>query len=71
VDFEPLDDGHCRIMLTLEYEPQGLTENVGSALGFDDRRVEGDLERFKDFIESRQTPTGGYRGEIRGGQPTN
>src|ERR1700736_988056 len=51
--FEPLDEGHTRIMLTMDYQPRGLTENVGSALGFDDRRVKGDLERFKDVVESR------------------
>jgi uncharacterized membrane protein len=68
VEFEPLDDSHCRVMLTMEYEPQGLTESVGSAFGFDDRRVEGDLKRFKEFVESRGVETGGYRGQIDGGE---
>jgi hypothetical protein len=27
--------------------------------------VQGDLERFKEFIEKRGTATGGWRGEIR------
>jgi uncharacterized membrane protein len=71
VEFEALDDGHCRIMLTMEYEPQGLTESVGSALGFDSRRVEADLERFKEFVESQIAPAGGYRGEIEGGEVRN
>jgi len=31
------------------------------------RRVEGDLERFKTFIESRGAETGSWRGEIHGG----
>ena len=66
--FEPLDEGHTRIMLTMDYQPQGLTENVGSALGFDDRRVKGDLERFKDVVESRGVETGGFRGQIEGGE---
>jgi uncharacterized membrane protein len=69
VDFEPIDDGNCKISLALEYEPQGLTENVGSALGFDERRVEDDLQRFKTFIESQGTATGAYRGEIQEGRP--
>jgi hypothetical protein len=68
VSFEPIDDGHCRIMLTMEYEPQGLTETVGSALGFDGRKVEGDLKRFRDLIESEGVQTGGYRGRIEGGE---
>jgi uncharacterized membrane protein len=68
VVFEPIDDGHSRIMLTMEYEPQGLTESVGSALGFDSRRVEGDLKRFKEMVESKGVETGGYRGQIEDSQ---
>jgi hypothetical protein len=30
-------------------------------------RVQGDLNRFKEFIEERGRETGGWRGEIRGG----
>jgi hypothetical protein len=29
------------------------------------RRVEGDLQRFQEFIESRDGETGAWRGEIR------
>jgi hypothetical protein len=29
-----------------------------------DRRVDGDLKRFKQFIESRGSETGGWRGTI-------
>ena len=28
-------------------------------------RVKGDLERFKDFIETRGTESGAWRGEVR------
>ena len=71
VDFNPIDDRRCNVALTMDYEPQGLTESVGSALGFDDRRVKGDLERFKEFIESQGAATGGYRGEVDPGRPLN
>ena len=67
VRFEPADNDATRVFLRLEYEPEGFFENVGSALGFVDRRVEGDLERFKDFIEDRGTETGAWRGEVHGG----
>jgi hypothetical protein len=40
-------------------------ENVGDAVGVVSGRVNGDLERFKDFIESRQRETGAWRGEVR------
>lgn len=64
VTFHRLDDNSTRVMLQLEYEPQGVVENVGSALGFVTRRVEGDLERFKEFIEARGQETGAWRGKI-------
>jgi uncharacterized membrane protein len=46
-------------------DPEGMVENLGDALGFVSRRVEGDLQRFKEFIEERGVQTGGWRGEIR------
>ena len=48
-------------------DPEGLVENVGTALGFLDRRVKGDLERFKEFIEGRGSETGAWRGEVEAG----
>jgi uncharacterized membrane protein len=68
VRFSPDNGGRStRVTLRLEYEPEGFFENVGSMLGFVDRRVEGDLERFKSFIESRGEETGAWRGEVHGG----
>jgi hypothetical protein len=29
-----------------------------------DRRVEGDMQRFKEYIESRGVETGAWRGEV-------
>jgi uncharacterized membrane protein len=63
--FDSVPEG-TRVTLKLRYEPEGATENVGDALGFVSRRVSGDLERFKDFIEQRGRETGGWRGEIHG-----
>lgn len=68
VTFHRLSDTSTRIMLQIEYDPQGFTENVGDALGLVSRRVEGDLERFKDFIESRGHETGAWRGQVQQGQ---
>ena len=64
VTFRSAGAGSTEVLLRLEYEPQGLVENVGDALGIVSRRVEGDLERFKEFIESRGAETGAWRGEI-------
>lgn len=70
VRFEKLGANQTRVHLTMEYEPEGVIENVGDALGLVGARVEGDLRRFKSFIESRGSATGAWRGEIEGGQVT-
>ena len=64
VTFHHIDDNTTRVMLQLDYEPEGVVEKVGSALGLVERRVKGDLERFKEFIEGRGSATGAWRGEI-------
>jgi hypothetical protein len=64
VTFHRLDANKTRVMLQMDYEPEGVLENVGDKLGIVGRRAEGDLERFKKFIESRGTETGGWRGDV-------
>jgi uncharacterized membrane protein len=66
VHFEPVGPNKTRVVLKLNYDPQGLVENVGDFLGVVGRRVEGDLERFKEFIQLRGTETGAWRGEVKG-----
>lgn len=51
-------------MLQLEDEPEGAVESTADALGIVSRRVTGDLERFKAFIESRGRETGAWRGKV-------
>jgi uncharacterized membrane protein len=65
VTFHRLDDTTTRVMLQLDVEPEGLVEQAGDKLGFIKRRASGDLDRFKDYIESRGTETGAWRGEVR------
>jgi uncharacterized membrane protein len=64
VTFHKLSPDSTRVMLQMEYEPQGVVEGIGDALGFVTRRVTGDLERFKEFIESRGSETGAWRGTV-------
>jgi uncharacterized membrane protein len=64
VTFHRLDEGKSKVMLQMEFDPEGVAEQVGDKLGFVKRRVRGDLERFKDFIENRGTETGAWRGEV-------
>jgi uncharacterized membrane protein len=65
VMFEPLDSGQTRVKLQMAYEPDDFVETAGDALGFVSRRVEGDLKRFKEFIEARGVESGAWRGRIR------
>jgi hypothetical protein len=51
-------------MVQMDHDPDGLKESMGSMIGLDSRRVKGDLERFKTFIESRGGETGAWRGEV-------
>jgi len=64
VYFESLGPGRTLVRLNLEYEPEGLVETVGDFLNVVQRQAQADLERFKQFIESRGTPTGGWRGAV-------
>ena len=64
VTFHKLDEGRTKLMVQMDYEPEGLKESVGSAVGIDSRRVKGDLESFKEFIEGRAHETGAWRGNI-------
>ena len=64
VTFHRVDDQRTKIMLQLDAEPEGVVEKVGDAVGVLKRRVKGDLERFKELIESRGAETGAWRGEV-------
>ena len=64
VTFHRLDDDSTRVTLQMDVEPEGPVENIGDWLGILDRKVEGDMERFKAFIESRGAPTGAWRGNV-------
>jgi len=68
VDFLPNEDGTTRVTTVIAYEPENWIETAGDVLGFMGRRVQGDLDRFKAFIEAKGVPTGGWRGEVQGGQ---
>ena len=58
VSFHPLSSARSNIILQVEYDPQGVAEQGGEALEVVSSRVQGDLERFKTFIEKRWRPPG-------------
>ena len=65
VTFHRLGDNQTRVMLQMDVEPEGPIESAGAALGALQTQVKGDLERFKQFIESRGQETGAWRGEVQ------
>lgn len=67
VYFDALSDAQTLVRLVLEYEPEGMVEQVGDKLNIVEKRAEADLERFKSFIESRGVETGAWRGEVNDG----
>ena len=64
--FEPAGEGRTKVTLRIDVDPEGFIENLGDKIGAVDRRVKGDLERFKTFMEERGRATGAWRGEIHG-----
>jgi len=64
VTFHRLSDERSRVMLQMGYELESVSEKVGDALGLLSRRVEGDLERFKAFVEEHGHEIHGWRGKI-------
>ncbi len=47
VTFHRIDDSTTKVMLQLDYEPDGLAETVGDKLGFVKRQAAGDLKRSR------------------------
>jgi membrane protein len=69
VTFHRLDDTHTRVTVQMDLEPEGIAETVGDKTGIVDRRVKGDVKRFKEFIENRGGESGAWRGDVERPQP--
>ena len=65
VTFHRLDDNSCKVMLQMEIEPGDAKTKAADVLGVITAQVKGDLKRFKEFIESRGSETGAWRGEVK------
>ncbi len=66
VTFEKLNERQTRVHLRIEYEPEGFVENVGTALGFVNARMRGDLERFKRAVEDGAAVSNGWNDAASG-----
>jgi uncharacterized membrane protein len=67
VQFQPAGDA-TRVSLEMEVEPQGAVQQVGDMMGALQSQVREDLDRFKQLIESRDSASGEWRGEVHGGE---
>jgi uncharacterized membrane protein len=67
VTFHRLDENTTRVTVQLDWQPEGMVEKVGAAVGVDDHQVKADLDRFKKFIEERGTESGAWRGDVEAG----
>jgi hypothetical protein len=68
VSFHKLDDHLTRVMVTMEFEPNGMLEKMASGMRFVKRAVEADLARFKAFVEMKDAQGIEYRsGKEEGG----
>lgn len=64
VTFHKLSDTCTRIMLQMDYQPEGAMERIGDAMGAVRLEARSNLQRFKEMLEKRGTETGAWRGSI-------
>ena len=64
VTFHRLGAQDTRVTVQMEWQPHGVVERAGQAVGLDDQQVKADTERFKRFIEERGSETGAWRGDV-------
>jgi uncharacterized membrane protein len=64
VTFRSRGLNRTEIMVRIEYQPQSVVESLAGRLGIVGRRIEADLERFKQFLQNRPAETGAWRGRI-------
>jgi uncharacterized membrane protein len=64
VTFHKLSDDQSKLMVQLDFVPEGIKEKVGDLIGAPDRRVKSDLARFTQLDESRGDASGSWRGEV-------
>ena len=63
ITFEALEADRTRVDAAIEYEPEGLLEKTGDALGIPCRAHRRRSQTISEFIESRERETGSF-GEV-------
>jgi uncharacterized membrane protein len=68
VTFHELDENLTRVLVTLDWPPDGIMEKMASGLRVIKRATQADLKRFRAFMEMRDEETGAWRGRIEDGE---
>jgi uncharacterized membrane protein len=64
VTFHKISDNCTRIMLQMDYEPDGPLEALGDAVGAVRMEARANLKNFKEMLEKRGSETGAWRGKV-------
>jgi len=64
VTFHKISDNVTRVTLQMDYEPEGVLEKIGDALGAVRIETRSNLANFKELLEKRGSETGAWRGKI-------
>ncbi|MET9111888.1 SRPBCC family protein, partial [Streptomyces zhihengii] len=67
VSFQRLDESHTRVELVMDVEAKDIAEKAAAVTGLIERRVKGDMRRFKEYIEGRGGESGAWRGRVTPG----
>jgi uncharacterized membrane protein len=62
--FHKISEDVTRVALQMDYQPEGALEKIGDALGAVRMELRGNLQRFKEMLESRGKETGAWRGSV-------
>lgn len=66
VTFEQVGGDRTRVNVAMDVAGESAAENAaGDLLGVVKRQVRGDLERFKELVETRDDETGAWRGTVQ------
>lgn len=65
ITFHRLDPNRTRVTAQMDIDPDGFLEKVADRTGMLEKRIDGDLHRFKEFVERRGHETGAWRGDVQ------
>jgi uncharacterized membrane protein len=71
VSFHKLGDNLTRVMVEMEFEPNGMIEKMASGMRFVKRAVQSDLARFKAYVEFKDAKGIDFRDGDQGQSDSN